>query len=586
MVEMGNRVYDPIHDVFQTQPSEGHDKEGAGAGRTGSMLSKLKAEGELVPSLISSKHKLKESSKYNRHLKKPDGAYFNRSDVQFRFLYLLLSDKRLLFTNIYKSFFRSTVVPIQTDEPKVVNVTDEGFDARCFIFNDTLTFSQAYILALATSSKCSKILKDKLLRDKEVAFSSCALGILVNVGRMNTTINFFHEMTSQLRTFHSVPCLQMNNTDPKALQDTPRLKSILKSAAVGNDPIDLMKVYDHEEQIQGKSNLINLIFALCDNVSLLNIILLKKYVDVDPGFSSLYSLLDSSKYDPVDRCNVLLWLLYIHSETDMTDVSVRESLTLFRGAFPEEEKLMLRLSEEDYDVDTPEEVEYGLQQMQKRKEFLKSHKSGAEPKDGEGNKENSEGSEKATTSPPSSPSRQPSVTAATVKKQDPESNGPAKKRPRVKKEASAEPAAKLKSPSKDKEVVQRRNLARSWIEADNAKMITKGLDVAKEISQHQFLKDLAGAQEYARLKRKEVGLMKAFSEFEDISLANLLGVRGRKRKKFKDNLLGFETDYIKYFGLLKKKILANERLDATAAAVASASPDSDDEPGSPVFKLR
>ena len=51
------------------------------------------------------------------------------------------------------------------------------------------TFAEIYIDAMAKSSKCSKILKEKLLQDTEGAISMAMVCLLVNVGRMNTTLN-------------------------------------------------------------------------------------------------------------------------------------------------------------------------------------------------------------------------------------------------------------------------------------------------------------------------------------------------------------------------------------------------------------
>lgn len=93
-----------------------------------------------------------------KHLKKEDGIPLWRKDIQYDFL-------RLVFFN----------------------------ETRCFTkYSDGSkdhTFAEIYIDAMAKSSKCSKILKEKLLQDTDGAICMAMVCLLVNVGRMNTTLN-------------------------------------------------------------------------------------------------------------------------------------------------------------------------------------------------------------------------------------------------------------------------------------------------------------------------------------------------------------------------------------------------------------
>lgn len=613
---MGSRVYDPIHDVFQTRPDDKLDSEPlfekaepiediekvdlieavesssnnekSAEYEVYNTLSEedtpvVSAENPIVPSVSTGKKKMKESSKYNRHLKKPDGDYFSRNDMQYHFVSLLLSDKRLLFTNIFKDVFAKSVVPIPPPDNKIINVSDSDYDARTFVFNEKLTFSQAYILSIACSTKGSKVLRDKLLLDQQIAFAACVLGVLVNVGRLNTTVNFYLEMTSQLRTFHSVPCLQYGNSDPKALQDTPRLKSILKSLSVGNDALDLPKVYDGKEKIEN-INIINLLFIICDNVSLINLKFFQKYVDVNDAPTTLFGILDTSNYDADDRCNVLLWLLYIHLETDLSDDGIERAVKKF--AKDGETKLRLHDSNEDYDVDPQEEIDFGLEQLRKRREFMEKIQIKA-----------ADEKEASVKNEPTGPAESTDVTAIEDNENDDEETSMIKdEEPNIKKRKvyekkrtvrntkerplssssladSEEQSTNLSSPTR--EISERTKRIENLLQVDRNKSVCKGLQVGKNISQTQFLKDLKKAQIFTKLKRKELGLMKAFNEFEDIPLASVIGVRGRKRKKFQDRLLGFETDYLKYFGLIKKRTLE------TIATPAN----NDDDDNETMFKL-
>lgn len=93
-----------------------------------------------------------------KHLKKEDGIPLWRKDIQYDFLRLVFYDETKCFT-------------------KYSDGTKDH------------TFADVYIDAMAKSSKCSKILKEKLLQDQEGAISMAMVCLLVNVGRMNTTLN-------------------------------------------------------------------------------------------------------------------------------------------------------------------------------------------------------------------------------------------------------------------------------------------------------------------------------------------------------------------------------------------------------------
>jgi Ino eighty subunit 1 len=93
-----------------------------------------------------------------RHLKKDDGIPLWRKDIQYDFLRYVFED----------------------DKPVFHKVSD-GSPGH--------TFADIYLDAMAKSSKCSKILKDKLLTERAAAINMAMVCLLVNVGRMNTTLN-------------------------------------------------------------------------------------------------------------------------------------------------------------------------------------------------------------------------------------------------------------------------------------------------------------------------------------------------------------------------------------------------------------
>ncbi|SCU81291.1 LANO_0B02564g1_1 [Lachancea nothofagi CBS 11611] len=640
---MGSRVYDPIHDVFQSREDQedtnsasevasslhpGSDDEDGGDS-TQSDDNATPANGaDLL------RRKPREPSKYTRHLKKADGEYFTRREIQYEFLHELCSDRRPLFTNRYQNFF--AIAP--TEESEHSNVTDDTYVARKFIKNDKLTFSENYLLTVASSTKCSKILRDKLLFDHNIAFSTCALSLLVNTGRLNTTINFFLEMTSQLRTFHSIPCLQRDARDPKSLQDTPRLKSILKNLPKGNGNLALTDFYESPEV--GKkldSNPVNLIFHLCDNSVLVNLKFVQEYV-ADSANLTFFDILENPDLDPKQRAQFTLWLIYVHLETDMTESAIVASLELF-GI---EGKFELNSSTDDVDIDTSAEIEFGELQKKKRREFLiknnrlphnaygsqddnkslmeqtkleKSLAEGADAAEEEspsvkrrGSKLGTRGASRTTSktnlrsssksSKESEPESSKSVVKPPVAKrayrkqvkrpleqaEDNDTEPPVKEElqkpsaleeTEVKTEAKSDPKPdnvpitqpprkrqKKKTVSASPATQEIRSDLLDEKKKDEMEELIK-FDKSEKIADHRtqdaVMQELERSQALARRKREELGLIKMFHEFEDVTMATVIGVRGKKRKKFKDGLLGFETDFIRTINGAKRALLLNRK---------------------------
>jgi Ino eighty subunit 1 len=104
-----------------------------------------------------------------RHLKKNDGEPLWRKDIQFDFLKAVFDNDAKEFTNSYEK---------------------DRLGKQCF--------ADLYIDTMSRSSKTSKVLRDKLLSDREAAKGMAMVCLLVNIGRMNTTLNC---------TLSSHPCL-------------------------------------------------------------------------------------------------------------------------------------------------------------------------------------------------------------------------------------------------------------------------------------------------------------------------------------------------------------------------------------------
>lgn len=95
-----------------------------------------------------------------RHLKKEDGEPLWREDIQYDFLKAVFDNEQKVFTNSYDQ---------------------DGIGKQ--------NFADLYIDTMSRSSKTSKVLRDKLLSDREAAKGMAMVCLLVNVGRMNTTLN-------------------------------------------------------------------------------------------------------------------------------------------------------------------------------------------------------------------------------------------------------------------------------------------------------------------------------------------------------------------------------------------------------------
>lgn len=530
---MSKKVYNPIHDVFQTKPdiesnlqlthsyssTEEHDADDStqsdelpNAMNTSNITGNQTYNGYNggINSMNSMhRKKFKEPSKYTRHLKKQDGDFFTRNDIQYQFLHNLLSDTRQIFYNDFQDVF-----PISTQaSTDIVNVTNTNYNARLFVGNKLLTFSQLYVLTIASSKKCSKILRDKLLFDNQVALSTCMLSLLVNMGKLNTTVNFFLEMTSQLRTFHSIPSLQHHSHDPKSLQDTPRIKSILKAIPSGQELIRLSDWYE-SPSTHFKPNPINLLFTMCENVPLINTKWIEQFVAAK---TSLFEIFDSDNFEPKQRADFFLWLMYIHIETDLNPEGIKESLKIFNI----HDKFPMDLPRSKYDIDTESEIEYGQGQFAKRQNFLKKH-------------------------PRKSPGTQESLLCSNEPNSITPFSSPVKE----------DDLSKFQHKSDQLDQVELLDDGSSWTQ-EVEEMIEFDLNypIRHNLTQNQLKLRLKKTQRIMKKKRKLLGLIRALEEYEDVTMATVIGVRGKKRKKFNDGIMGYETDYLRYMGVAKKIML-------------------------------
>lgn len=71
-----------------------------------------------------------------------------------------------------------------------------------------------------------------MLETPAFAVEFAKISLLTNVGRINTTMAFFPEMKTALRSYHPVPSLQKTDGN---VQDAPRIKNCLKAAFLSGE---------------------------------------------------------------------------------------------------------------------------------------------------------------------------------------------------------------------------------------------------------------------------------------------------------------------------------------------------------------
>ncbi|KAF9454891.1 hypothetical protein P691DRAFT_715838 [Macrolepiota fuliginosa MF-IS2] len=272
-------------------------------------------------------------------------------------------------------------LPIKRNDAEPLTREDVQFDLLNYIFSDTtaaftsttpgktarISFSELYINALYSSAKCSKVLKDKMIDTPAFATELAKFSLLTNVGRINTTMAFFPEMKTALRTYHPVPSLQ--KTDGNA-QDAPRIKNCLKAALL---PHELKTVPPSTpEEILSKNqagqkpptSVVNLIFVLANHAAPLAV------VHFDGSLNFLDIFLPKKGLASVDRARVFLWLIYYYLEdSDGSNPWDDEYSRTNRPRAPKM-RYLTEVEQHSENVDTQEEVEWGRKMTAQRNLFL------------------------------------------------------------------------------------------------------------------------------------------------------------------------------------------------------------------------
>ncbi|KAF8973755.1 hypothetical protein BDZ97DRAFT_1647620, partial [Flammula alnicola] len=270
-------------------------------------------------------------------IKRNDAEPLTREDVQFDLLNYLFTDRHAVFTN-----------------PN----SGKG---------DKVTFGDLYVSALYTSSKCSKVLKEKMVETPAFSIEFAKISLLTNVGRINTTMAFFPEMKTALRTYHPVPSLQ--KTDGNA-QDAPRIKNCLKAAVL---PSELKSAPPSTpDEVLAKlraghrppTSVVNLIFVLANHAAPLASI----HFDGTLNFLDLF--LPQNHFASADRGRAFLWLLYHYLESEHPPNPFDDNHSArYPGRIPS----LRRLTQAEYqreNIDTQQEIQWGHMMSNQRNLFL------------------------------------------------------------------------------------------------------------------------------------------------------------------------------------------------------------------------
>ncbi|EGW33207.1 uncharacterized protein SPAPADRAFT_55120 [Spathaspora passalidarum NRRL Y-27907] len=321
----------------------------------------------ITASTTKSKRKHPNTNRF-KHLKKADGEPFWRKDISHDFLKYLFDDETACFTNSFPE----------------CNISNANNDPK-------ISFSDLYVRSLVESTKCSRVLKERLIKDKEMGKSVAKVCLLVNAGRMNTTINFVPEMRSSLRTYHSIPSLQADPETGKSkqLQDTPRLKSILKAVCEGeeNNLKFLDEMISNPPAKKPNTNVVQLIFLLSNSLHGI------PYFGPDEPSNQLMEFFMNPKIHPKNKAQRFLWVMYTYLETSFTSEELAQNP--FGGATVPGIELIPEDQIAEFDKDTDYEIAYAENMYKTRLKCLadEEHNAPVKKKTGKRDLEDAETSE-------------------------------------------------------------------------------------------------------------------------------------------------------------------------------------------------
>ncbi|ESK98403.1 hypothetical protein Moror_153 [Moniliophthora roreri MCA 2997] len=319
-------------------------------------------------------------------LKKSDGEPLTRADIQFALLSNIFSDQHQVFTD--------------------PNPTLDGRPA-----NSQVSFRDLYVNAIIHSPKSPKALKDKMVIDHIFATDYAMICLLANVGRINTTMSFFPEMKTAIRTYHPVPALQRT---AGSLQDAPRHKAILKASMLHSEFVSLNSPSTPSEVLERAiagvippTGITNLLFILSNH----SVAIGAKHFSSELEFLDLFTPVEFSS---ASRARVFLWLCYHYyqappseNEDDYDNYSGTENPFCDPqrpGKYPPLETLTSEEAEAE-NADPEDEKQHGERLVAQRAQIQKNQ--GANKEKGAGKSSNLADEEESVISVESATSKTP-----------------------------------------------------------------------------------------------------------------------------------------------------------------------------------
>ncbi|KAF8922352.1 hypothetical protein CPB85DRAFT_42014 [Mucidula mucida] len=219
-------------------------------------------------------------------IKRNDGEPLTRVDLQYDFLTYVFADTTPAFTDPHTTL---TSLPPGT----------------------RVSFRDLYVNAILHSPKATKGLKDSMMMHPDFATDFAMLALLTNVGRVHTTMSFFAEKKTAVRTYHPIPALERVEGN---LQDAPRIKALLKACLLpGEDPRYVLSS-PNEILARARSGKVpptsmpNIIFVLTNHSPAIA----QEHFLHEIEFIDLFLPLEISSYS---RARALLWLCYHYHES-------------------------------------------------------------------------------------------------------------------------------------------------------------------------------------------------------------------------------------------------------------------------------
>ncbi|KAH9835714.1 uncharacterized protein C8Q71DRAFT_763139 [Rhodofomes roseus] len=270
-----------------------------------------------------------------------DGEPLTRADLQHDLLNFIFSNNQAAFTDPYRT--------IHGDPPRT-----------------RVSFRDLYINCLLHSPRCSKASREKILESPDFGDEFAKMSLLSNVGRINTTMAFFPEMRTALRTYHPVPSLQKTNGN---LQDAPRIKNILKSCYLDTEPQgSLLSPADVQARSRSgqvpPTSVVNLIFTFSIHAGAIARTHFGPNVNLD--FLDFFTPVAVSS---ASRARAFLWLCFHYHEHGSPNPFSDEHASPNADRIP----ALVLLSEEAAaleNIDSPEERAWGDSMTEQRRIFM------------------------------------------------------------------------------------------------------------------------------------------------------------------------------------------------------------------------